>query len=78
AGFVPARWTSQANSSRQFRLFRDIEEALAGHLGEVIYSEELAARVGVSVRTMHDAVQRYRGMSLHRYLRLRRLWLVRR
>jgi transcriptional regulator GlxA family with amidase domain len=26
---------------------------------------------------MDDAVQRYRGMSLHRYLRLRRLWLVR-
>jgi AraC family ethanolamine operon transcriptional activator len=27
---------------------------------------------------MHDAVLRYRGMSLHRYLRLWRLWLVRR
>ncbi|XIA64916.1 helix-turn-helix domain-containing protein [Bradyrhizobium sp. TZ2] len=26
---------------------------------------------------MHDAVQRYQGMSLHRYLRMRRLWLVR-
>jgi transcriptional regulator GlxA family with amidase domain len=26
---------------------------------------------------MHDVVRRYRGMSLHRYLRLRRLWLVR-
>jgi len=26
---------------------------------------------------MHDAVKRYRGISLHRYLRLRRLWLVR-
>jgi AraC family ethanolamine operon transcriptional activator len=27
---------------------------------------------------LHDVVRRYRGMSLHRYLRLRRLWLVRR
>ena len=36
-----------------------------------------APQIGVSVRTMHDAVQRYSGMSLHRYLRLRRLWLVR-
>ena len=27
---------------------------------------------------MHDAVLRFTGMSLHRYLRLRRLWLVRR
>ena len=26
---------------------------------------------------MHDAVKRYRGMSLHRYLRLWRLWHVR-
>jgi AraC-like DNA-binding protein len=78
AEFVPARWTSQANTSRQFKLFRDIEAALSSQLGEVIYSEELAGRIGVSVRTMTDAVQRYRGMSLHRYLRLRRLWMVRR
>ena len=78
AEFVPARWTSLANASRQIKIFKDIEAALAGHVGEVIYSEELANHIGVSVRTMHDAVQRYRGMSLHRYLRLRRLWLVRR
>jgi AraC-like DNA-binding protein len=78
AEFVPARWSSQANASRQIKIFRDIEAALSGHVGDVIYSEELADHIGVSVRTMHDAVQRYRGMSLHRYLRLRRLWLVRR
>lgn len=75
---VPARWSSQANVSRQLKIFREIEEALAGHVGEVIYSEQLAGHIGVSVRTMHDAVRRHRGMSLHRYLRLRRLWLVRR
>ncbi|MCP4618313.1 MAG: AraC family transcriptional regulator [Bradyrhizobium sp.] len=78
AEIVPARWASQANTSRQIKIFRDMEGALSGHVGDVIYSEELATRIGVSVRTMHDAVQRYRGMSLHRYLRLRRLWLVRR
>src|SRR5258707_359789 len=37
----------------------------------------MARKLGISVRTMHDVVRRYRGMSLHRYLRLRRLWLVR-
>jgi len=78
AEFIPARWSNQANASRHFKIFRDIEEALSVHVGDAIYSEELAAHIGVSVRTMHDAVQRYRGMSLHRYLRLRRLWLVRR
>jgi AraC-like DNA-binding protein len=76
--FDQTRWSSQANTTRQFKTFRDIEDALCGHVGDVIYSEELADHIGVSVRTMHDAVQRYRGMSLHRYLRLRRLWLVRR
>ena len=50
---------------------------MSGDIGHPFYSGDLARQVGVSVRTMHDAVKRYRGMSLHRYLRLRRLWLVR-
>lgn len=77
ADVVPARWTTHANSTRQFKIFKDIAEVLSGNLGKPIYSEELAQQVGVSVRSVHDAVLRYRGMSLHRYLRLRRLWLVR-
>jgi AraC family ethanolamine operon transcriptional activator len=75
---TPSKWIDQRDAVRQFKIFRDIEEALAGHVGDVIYSEALAHHIGVSVRTMRDAVQRHRGMSLHRYLRLRRLWLVRR
>src|SRR6201999_4419093 len=55
----------------------DIQALLASNLGHPVYSEQIAREVGVSVRTMHDAILRYRGMSLHRYLRLRRLWLVR-
>jgi AraC-like DNA-binding protein len=77
ADVVAARWASHANSARQFRIFQDIRAVLAGNVGNPIYSEELARQVGVSVRTLHDTVLRYRGMSLHRYLRLRRLWLVR-
>src|SRR5262245_59516406 len=77
AGIVPARWTSRANDERRFRLFQDIRAALSGDLSQPIYSEDLARKIDVSVRSMHDAVQRYSGMSLHRYLRLRRLWLVR-
>jgi len=76
AEIVPARWASQANTSRQIQIIRDIEAVLVGHWGDPVYSEQLAHQVGVSVRSMHDAVLRYRGMSLHRYLRLRRLWLV--
>lgn len=75
---VPARWTLRPNDERNFRIFRDIRALLSDDLSQPIYSEEIARKLGLSVRTMHDVVRRYRGMSLHRYLRLRRLWLVRR
>jgi AraC family ethanolamine operon transcriptional activator len=78
AEIVPTRWSTYANSTRRFRIFREIRAVLEESLAKPIYSEELARQVGVSVRSMHDAILRYRGMSLHRYLRLRRLWLVRR
>lgn len=77
ADVVPTRWAARANSTRKFKIFQDLRAALAGHVGGPIYSGEIARQIGVPVRTMHDAVQRYRGISLHRYLRLRRLWLVR-
>lgn len=74
---VAARWSTRANSERHFKIFREINAILDGGLSQPIYTGEIAAKIGVSVRSLHDAVQRYRGMSLHRYLRLRRLWLVR-
>jgi AraC family ethanolamine operon transcriptional activator len=77
ADVIPARWATYANSTRQFEIFRNIQAVLSSNLGGPIYSDALAREVGISVRSMHDAVLRYRGMSLHRYLRLRRLWLVR-
>jgi AraC-like DNA-binding protein len=70
-------WPVGVDSTRQFKVFRDVETLLSGDIAQPLYSGELAKQVGVSVRTMHDAITRYRGMSLHRYLRLRRLWLVR-
>ncbi|MGY4418454.1 AraC-like DNA-binding protein [Bradyrhizobium sp. JR6.1] len=77
AEIVPARWATRANTTRQFKVFNDARAILAGDVAHPIYSGELARQIGVSVRTLHDAIQRYRGVSLHRYLRLRRLWLVR-
>ncbi|SEM75377.1 AraC family transcriptional regulator [Bradyrhizobium sp. OK095] len=78
ANIVPARWTQRPNDERQFKMFQDIRALLSNDLAQPIYSEEMARKLGLSVRTLHDVVRRYRGMSLHRYLRLRRLWLVRR
>lgn len=77
AAAVPARWTVRPNDERHFKIFQDIRALLSDDLGQPIYSEQVARKLGLSVRSIHDAVQRYRGMSLHRYLRLRRLWLVR-
>jgi AraC-like DNA-binding protein len=74
---VDGKWASRVNSVGHFKTLQDIQAVLAGSIGRPIYSGELARHVGVPVRTMHDAVQRYHGMSLHKYLRLRRLWLVR-
>jgi AraC-like DNA-binding protein len=75
---VPAKWTTRANSFRQFKIFQQVQQIVSANIGSPIYSADLAKELAVSVRTIHDAVLRYRGMSLHRYLRLRRLWLVRR
>lgn len=77
ANIEPAHWTLRPNDERQFKMFQDIRALLSGDLAQPIYSEEIARKLGLSVRTLHDVVRRYRGMSLHRYLRLRRLWLVR-
>jgi AraC-like DNA-binding protein len=77
ADVIPSKWSTRANTLRQFRIFQDIRAILAGSIGHPIYSSDLATQLGVSVRTIHDAVLHYSGMSLHRYLRLRRLWLVR-
>lgn len=74
---ITGKWAERANVAIQYRVFRRIQEAVSRNLGGPIYSEDLAKQIGVSIRSMHNAVQRYRGMSLHQYLRLRRLWLVR-
>src|SRR5882724_9356728 len=42
-----------------------------------LYSADVARQLGVSVRTLHNAVYAIRGMSMHRYMRLLRLWSVR-
>jgi AraC-like DNA-binding protein len=74
---VPASRIRSGNSARYFKIVHDVEAILSGRFGSPVYSAELARQIGVSVRTLHTAVLMYRGMSLHRYLRLKRLWLVR-
>ncbi|MFG3596516.1 helix-turn-helix domain-containing protein [Bradyrhizobium sp. RDI18] len=59
------------------RLVRMIDEYVAFHAASAIYSADLAEQCGVSVRTLGTAVVSVRGMSLHRYLRLKQLWSAR-
>lgn len=59
------------------RVIDKIDALLATHPEAPIYSQDVAGARGVSVRTLHNATASVRGMSLHRYLKLRRLWSVR-
>ena len=66
------------HSARSFVLFQRIEAELRDGVKSPLYSDALARSAGISVRTLQDLIAQYRGMSLHRYLRFKRLWLVRR
>jgi AraC family ethanolamine operon transcriptional activator len=77
ASRVSATPLGSLHVARFMDIVRRAEDIVSANLARPIYSEELAREVGVSVRTLHSAILKHRGMSLHRYLRLKRLWLVR-
>ena len=74
---------SQATEARRLSLshylslVQKFDEFVAVNAGKTLYSADVARQFGVSVRTLHNAVVAIRGMSMHRYMRLRRLWSVR-
>jgi len=79
--FLAEEWTLTArrpNLSGYLALVRKLDDLLEQRKDRAIYSADIARQLGVSVRTLHNAVVAIRGMSLHRYSRLRRLWNVRR
>jgi len=63
--------------SHYLQLVRKLDGFLQDNAAKVIHSAELAREFGVSVRTLNNAVVAIRGLSMHRYTRLRRLWNVR-
>jgi AraC family ethanolamine operon transcriptional activator len=77
AGSDVDRTRQIAERARYFELVQRVDRYFVAHVGKPIYSEQLAQTLGVSVRTLSNAVTQCCGMSLHRYLRLKRLWLVR-
>jgi AraC family ethanolamine operon transcriptional activator len=63
---------------RYLRMVRRMDEYLTLHPATDIQSAELARACAASPRTLQTATRTVRGLSVHRYLRLRRLWSVRR
>jgi hypothetical protein len=62
---------SARSFQKSLHIVKQIETRLSANLGTAIYSDGLASELRISARTMHSAMLKIRGMSLHRYLRLR-------
>jgi AraC family ethanolamine operon transcriptional activator len=77
AGVAPLSRAGQLSLNRYAQIVSTFDEILTLSPADVHYSEELARRCGVSVRTLQTAIMTIRGMSIHHYLRHRRLWTVR-
>jgi AraC family ethanolamine operon transcriptional activator len=62
---------------RHRKLVARLDELTLLFGGSPLYSDDLARSLGVSVRTLQTATHAVHGVSLHHYLRLKRLWSVR-
>jgi AraC-like DNA-binding protein len=63
--------------ARSAKLVQRIDDYVAAYPTAPIYTANLADEFGVSIRTLSGAVTKVRGMSLHQYIRLKRLWATR-
>jgi AraC family ethanolamine operon transcriptional activator len=70
--------SSPGQFERYRKIVRRMEDYLSCHPAADIYGDELAQACDASPRTLQTATKTVRGLSVHRYLRLRRLWAVRR
>nr|AWM04743.1 AraC family transcriptional regulator [Bradyrhizobium amphicarpaeae] len=69
--------TASIQGERSIKLVQRIDDYVAAYPTAPIYTADLAGEFGVSVRTLGGAVSKVRGMSLHQYIRLKRLWATR-
>jgi AraC-like DNA-binding protein len=68
AAASPASEAKRLSLSHYLALVRKFDEFVAGNSGKTLYSADVARQLGVSVRTLHNAVVAIRGMSMHRYI----------
>src|SRR5947208_1178410 len=62
----PASEGKRLSLSHYLALVRKFDEFVAVNAGKTLYSADVARQLGVSVRTLHNAVVAIRGMSMHR------------
>jgi AraC-like DNA-binding protein len=74
AGALAAR---RGSFNKHCKLIARLDEVVALFGNKPLYSDDLAAALGVSVRTLQTATHAVHGVSLHHYLRLKRLWATR-
>ena len=74
AGALAAR---RGSFDKHRKLIARLDEVVALFGSKPLYSDDLAAALGVSVRTLQTATHAVHGVSLHHYLRLKRLWATR-
>ncbi|MBR0816552.1 helix-turn-helix domain-containing protein [Bradyrhizobium liaoningense] len=74
SGALAAR---RGSFDRHRRLIAHLDEVVALFGSKPLYSDDLSAALGVSVRTLQTATHAVHGVSLHHYLRLKRLWSTR-
>jgi AraC-like DNA-binding protein len=69
--------SASVQGERSIKLVQRIDDYVAAHPTAPIYTADLAGEFGVSIRTLGGAVSKVRGMSLHQYIRLKKLWATR-
>ncbi len=55
-------------------ILKKVDEYLHANIGVPVYNHAVAARAGVSTRTLHNLMVNLRGVGLARYVHIRRLW----
>jgi AraC family ethanolamine operon transcriptional activator len=76
--YLAVRSPGHARLHHHLRALKTVDDLIDSNSLGALYSAEIASRLGVSVRTLSNLMVSTNGMSLHRYIRLRRLWTARR
>ena len=76
-GYLSVKSPKKEGIHDSLRLLSSVDD-LINSSPNPIYSADIATGLGVSVRTLTSLMVRANGMSLQRYIRLRRLWAIRR